>query len=354
MTQDDFQIKIFRIPHGKGPKPEAPGPPVLLSHGVLDAAGSWVTNLPHQSLAYLLADAGYDVWLGNVRGTKYSQRKRHTPHLPLTDWAFSFDLQARYDVPDTINHILDHSRYDKVAIVGHSQGCTQTFAAFSHYPTLKDKVSLFCALAPAGYFAHNRSVLMRRASRLHVPEVLKAFGVKKFLPMRDKDLRRTCLTFAVAPKEAEHLLGLLMGSNPGELNPHRFGVMCHNFLGMTSVQNMIHWAQLVRTKKFRQYNYHTGNLLKHHHLHPPVYDIRGTYPPEVPIAVWYGTADLLVSKEDAEALIADLPAPPVFQKNIPEYCHLDFHLGTTAHSKIYVDVIRLLREHAPIVPPEDQ
>lgn len=39
-------------------------PPVLLLHGVLDSSAAWVLNEPSQSLGFILADAGFDVWLG--------------------------------------------------------------------------------------------------------------------------------------------------------------------------------------------------------------------------------------------------------------------------------------------------
>jgi lysosomal acid lipase/cholesteryl ester hydrolase len=67
----------------------------------------------------------------------------------LNTIVISIDDFAWHDIPDTINHILQVTKSNKLSYVGFSQGTAQAFAALSIHPELNEKISVFIALAPA-------------------------------------------------------------------------------------------------------------------------------------------------------------------------------------------------------------
>ena len=64
-------------------------PAVYLQHCLDCDMMVWVVNDPKIGApAFMLADAGYDVWLGNNRGTKYGIRHVSLNHKDPKFWDF--------------------------------------------------------------------------------------------------------------------------------------------------------------------------------------------------------------------------------------------------------------------------
>ncbi|VDQ04100.1 unnamed protein product [Trichobilharzia regenti] len=94
---------------------------ILLQHGLLDSSHAWTMNLKNQSLAYILADNDYDVWLGNSRGSTYSKKHQRFDSSQAEFWDFTWQEMSNYDFPATIQYILSITKVERLTYVGFSQ-----------------------------------------------------------------------------------------------------------------------------------------------------------------------------------------------------------------------------------------
>ncbi|XP_013916610.1 PREDICTED: lipase member M-like [Thamnophis sirtalis] len=125
LTSDGYYLKANRIPHGiHSPEKTESKPVVLLVSGILTEGRSWLINLPTHSLGFVLADAGYDVWIINNRGTTWCRRHQTLTVDQEEFWDFSFHEMAIYDIPAAMNFILNKTKQDSLYYIGHSQGAS--------------------------------------------------------------------------------------------------------------------------------------------------------------------------------------------------------------------------------------
>ncbi|KAM4702680.1 lysosomal acid lipase/cholesteryl ester hydrolase-like [Rhinophrynus dorsalis] len=343
VTEDGYILTINRIPHGVKYAVKGPKPVVFLQHGLLADGSNWVTNLENNSLGFILADAGYDVWMGNSRGNTWS--RKHKTLSPKEDafWAFSYDEMAKLDLPAVINFIIKKTGQEQIYYVGHSQGTTIAFIAFSSMPELAKRIKFFFALAPVATVKFSKSPL----AQLGVfPEFLvkEMFGVREFLP--HSFLIKYLATHFCSHKVLDHLCAnfffLLCGFNEKNLNMTRVHVYSsHNPAG-TSVQNMLHWGQAVKSGELKAFDWgYRGNMAHYNQTTPPFYHVKDM---KIPTALWTGGNDWLADPKDIALLLTQV-SNLVYHKEIPEWEHLDFIWGLDAPERMYNEILQLMKKY---------
>ncbi|ODV82521.1 hypothetical protein CANARDRAFT_10492 [[Candida] arabinofermentans NRRL YB-2248] len=149
ITNDGFIIILQRIVDENSTVDPSNKPPILLIHGLLQSSGSFITS-GSKSIAYLLIQSGYDVWLGNNRcGFNPNHINYNSKDPKMWDW--DLNDMTKFDLTLFIDEILKHSKFNKVNLVGHSQGTCQIIMLISNEFQLnyESKINKCILLAPA-------------------------------------------------------------------------------------------------------------------------------------------------------------------------------------------------------------
>ncbi|EGZ17265.1 hypothetical protein PHYSODRAFT_253042 [Phytophthora sojae] len=165
-TSDRYVLTMYRLPktyaESQSGSAAAPNKPAVhLQHGLLDSSFTFISNFRNKSLAYVLADAGFDVWL--VLG-------------------FHLEDMGLYDLPAFVNHILATTGRSTVSYVGHSEGTTQAFVGFSENQEIAQKVDYLAALAPVAWTGHTTAEYFVALAKENMDEMFLNLGFTSFLP----------------------------------------------------------------------------------------------------------------------------------------------------------------------------
>ena len=92
-TEDHYILTAFRVFN----KDNNNHKPIILQHGLVDDAFTWFIPSWEGNIIKMLTDAGYELWLTNSRGNRYSFEHETLTLKDKAFWNFSFHEMGVYD-----------------------------------------------------------------------------------------------------------------------------------------------------------------------------------------------------------------------------------------------------------------
>ncbi|KAL5277014.1 LIPA.2 family protein [Megaselia abdita] len=349
-TADGYILTMHRIPYS--PKLNnslvEDKPIVFLQHGLLCSSSDWVLLGPESALAYLLSDQGYDVWMGNARGNRYSRKHaKYSPTL-LKFWNFDWNEIAIHDLPAMIDYILFTQNQTQVTYAGHSQGTTTYLVMSSMIPNFASKIRSAHLLSPVAFMGNMESTLVYLLAPVlgHPNGLVEVLGSAEFLPntqVMEILGQKACSDEAKYQELCANVLFLIAGYDDENLNR----TMIPEILAVTpagaSVHQITHYLQEFRSGYFRQFDhFYYRNKKRYGSYSPPNYDLKQL---TAPVHFYYGTNDKLASVTDVMKLAGSVPKSALkgnYKVPHEKFNHLDFiwaiHVKELLYDKVIKDI----------------
>lgn len=334
-TKDGYVLTLHRI------KSKRDGAPVVyFHHGLLMCSDIWVCKInKNENLPFVLHDLGYDVWLGNNRGNKYCSKHLLYKSSETRFWDFSIDEFALYDIPDSIDHVLQYTKQNSVTYIGFSQGSAQIFASLSVKPGLNEKINLVIAIAPAMTPEKLHNPLVDSLIKASPNIMYLMFGKKTLIPSA------TFWENIVYPPLFVRIIDLsikvLFDWKSRNIN-FDSKISCYSHLySPTSVKSVVHWFQIIRNAQFQMYDEVVSiTSFVSRSFRPLNFPTKTNI--TVPIRLLYGGIDSLV---DIERMLKLLPEKETEAYEIPNHEHLDLIWSDHVEELVISKVVGLLKNH---------
>lgn len=356
VTEDGYILLLIRIPYDRNENPSnVTRPTVLFVHGIFSLFYDFLNAGPGESIGFEVLEAGYDVWLLNTRGSTYS--RKHVSLDPDLNapafWNFSWHEIGVFDLPATIDYIINSTSSSAISYVGHSQGTTAFLAFAASRPEYNEKINIAILLASVAYMGNAQfPLLLLLKNNVELAyAIVDVLRLHEVLP-HDETVARAGQLLCNLDSPALHTCGLGYEAVFGisnQLNYSMLSVLLTAAPAGGSAKELLHFLQNAHSGEFRQYDYGTTrNKIAYNQTTPPSYNLDAV---TTPVALFYGSSDLLVSVIDATRLSVELPEC-ISNNVILGANHVDVLWGTSAVELVHKPAINLLNtlNNRPTLP----
>ena len=339
ITEDGYILTLWHL---------APNSPlnknkvVYFQHGFTCTA--WVFfQMEKNSLPFLLVEQGYDVWLGNSRGTIFSLDHISKNYKKVNGdyWDFSMDENVIYDLPASIEYVKQVTGATKINYIGHSQGTTIFFMLYMHNPSyIESSINKFIGLGTVPNIAYSKSLPMFILDKIY--EVLKMVKpLTKAIGFSDN--QRSILSGAC--EKAPHLclnafekLASIIPTNRAKIE--RLFPFLYYYPGGTSSNTVLHWSQIYKEKKLVFFNkdYNDESEVKE-------YDTKNIKKWKIKSLIQRSDGDTFSSFDDVTEFYEEIENKSLIKLiDTPMYGHTDDLVADSAVDEVYIPVIDYLDE----------
>lgn len=106
-----------------------------------------------------------------------------------------------------------------------------------------------------------------------------------------------------------------------------------------SMKQAMHFAQIAKSGKFQYFNYRNNNYRFYNTTEPPVYHLGFL---KVPLNIFYGTNDGLLSVRDAKIILKKLSSATKKVFKLKGWAHHDFLYAIDSRKVIYEKILAMI------------
>ncbi|KAG5329383.1 LIP3 Lipase, partial [Acromyrmex heyeri] len=302
-TEDGYILTIHRISASPLCKGRQKRGVIFFQNGLLSSSDLWVLTGPGKDLAFLLADEGYDIWLGNYRGNTYCRSHIKLSSRDRDFWQYSYHEIGTRDLPAMIDYVLSNTkqkflRYSNRELGNLSDRSAYRYTVLSRLNATRflSAETCYCLLFISYYihFYYNLCVYIFDiydyiCSLTALPEILSYFPAGTSIPL------------------------------------------------------LIHYYQNFVTKKFQTFDYgYFGNYKQYGQMTPIMYDLNKV---TAPLALFYGANDVLAPVANVWETYKRLPNVILLEEIAYKlFSHTDFLFAIDVKTLIYDRVIELFQK----------